>query len=251
MADLFNWLNGGSWLSIIIIVVVFVVICICILEFVVGFFQGREISFWPLRIGKKPNETRTPVAKQVLDAFRGVAKVPLVTRDQLDQLTGTVQQRLSKAKDEIKVSGNDNKFIAESGSSWIEDALRRGVRIKIVCVDPKSPATDMLPKIDPRFPTASTFVESMVSVEKVLRRLRKEFPRHFEFRYLPLLPRIGLFITDPVSPSGIIKVEFYVSKPYKHIDSRPHIIIPPDLADWRRYFLAQWDNYWQISQERE
>ncbi len=244
MTDFFNWLIGNSISSLIFIVIIGVLTLGLLAIYIAAFVQGREIALGPLNIGKKPDD------KKIINQD-GISQFPIILRDQVDPLIGSVQQRLKNARNEVRISGNDNKFVAESASTWVREALNRGVVVKILCTDPKSTVPAMLAKIDPRFTTAAAFEESMESVDKELRRIKQEFPRNFEFRYLPILPAMGFFITDPASPTGITKIEIYIAKPYKYLDSRPHIIIPNKATEWRDYFNAQWDNYWHISREPE
>lgn len=249
MSDFFSWLSGGSTSSIIFIIISCIFLLSVPLMYTTAFIQGRDVSFWPPKIGKKT--TQINIVDKQANKKEESSKVTIIVRDQIIQNLGTIQQNLEDARSEVCISGNDCKFVAESASPWIESALNRGISIKLICVDPKSNVPSMLTKIDPRFPTVSSFVNSMASVERVLKRLKKDYPRYFDFRYISILPAMGFFITDPSLNTGILKVEFYVSKPYKRLNSRPHIIIPPELVDWREYFLGQWNNYWQMSKAPE
>jgi hypothetical protein len=58
--------------------------------------------------------------KKTSDKQKTVPKVPIIVRDQVGQLVGTVQQCLKNAKNEVRISGNDCKFVVESSSPWIE-----------------------------------------------------------------------------------------------------------------------------------
>lgn len=249
MSDFFIWLSGGSISSTIFVIISCIFLLSVPLIYTTAFIQGREVSFWPPRIGARPNKTgfTDSQAKSKVNPVR----VPIIVRDQIVESLGTIQQNLENAKAEVFISGNDCKFVAESASPWVEHALRRGVSIKLLCVDPKSNVPHMLAKIDPRFPTAGSFVDSMASVEKVLQRLKRDYPRYFDFRYISILPAMGFFMTDPSLKTGIVKIEFYVSKPYGRLNSRPHIIIPPELTEWREYFHVQWNNYWELSRTPE
>lgn len=54
MPELFKWLSSGH-VSANIVIMVFVLLLISILLiYVISFFQGRDIYFWPPKIGKKP-----------------------------------------------------------------------------------------------------------------------------------------------------------------------------------------------------
>jgi hypothetical protein len=168
----------------------------------------------------------------------------LLDRDSIDRAFGTASKRLAAAEEEVRVSGNDCKFIVESRLADLRKALARGVRIKILCADPDVPSiATMLPVVDERFRTPREFTDSMISVARTLRTLQLESPDLFEYRYMRVLPAVGFFITDPLL-DGVLKVETYVPYPWKPIDTRPHMVVPPAAEQWRAYFLNTWDNYW-------
>ena len=54
MDDFFNWLSANPVATTILIVSFGVVITGTILIYVVAFIQGREILFWPPKIGQRP-----------------------------------------------------------------------------------------------------------------------------------------------------------------------------------------------------
>ena len=53
MNEFFLWLSSGSVVSILFICIVVAIIVFLLLIYSVAFFQGREISFVPLKIGEK------------------------------------------------------------------------------------------------------------------------------------------------------------------------------------------------------
>jgi TIR domain len=184
-------------------------------------------------------------ARRVRQLLTEAAQLRILSRTQVDAALGAVEERFASAREEVCISGNDCKFVAESLSPVVEKALERGLRVRFLCVDPESPAAEMLPMIDPRFPTADTFRESVRGVEAVLRRMGRSFPT-LELRYLPILPAIGFFLVDPKLPSGSAKIELYLAKPFQPIESRPHLIIGAAMHEWRLYFAQQWENYWAL-----
>jgi hypothetical protein len=170
----------------------------------------------------------------------------LLTRAEVDRSVGTVEERLAGAKTAVWISGIDNMFVARSLSAYVLRTLERGVEIRILSVDPESAAADMLPSIDPRFPSRDFFESEVRSVQTVLSMWRAQFS-NFQFRYIPFLPAAGYFITDPGTATETVKVELYTAKPWKPLDTRPHLVIGSTMATWRRYFVEQFENYWQLS----
>lgn len=191
------------------------------------------------------------VASALLTFIRTKAKyftgIRFLDRSQVDRELGTLQQRFEKVTSTVWISGNDCKYVAESASGLIDTLLRRGVRVKLLAVDPDSNAPDMLAKIDPRFETATQFRNSMIEVRRRLDNWKEQYPTQFEYRLLPILPALGFFITDASSRDGIVKIEIYTAKPWRPIDSRPHMVVSQRAKKWREYYVHQWENYWAMA----
>lgn len=207
---------------------------------------------WPLIAGRRyerfePDNLDNAV--RILQQTLAQRSEPLLlTRAELNKVLGAVEQRIAQAQQEIWISGNDNMLVAKSLSGFVLRALGRGVRVRLLSVDPESPAAEMLPLIDPRFPSSAFFRSEVKSVEEAARGWRAT--RHkIEFRFLPILPAAGYFITDPGLPSQIVKLELYVAQPWGPLDSRPHLVITEAMSDWRDYFVRQFENYWNISRD--
>lgn len=197
--------------------------------------------------GERVTQDFEGVALKVRAHLDAARQPLLLARDEVGDRIGSVLDRLAKATSCLMFSGTDCKYMVESYSGQLEDVLKRGVRVSVLCVDPQSPAAAMLPSIDPRFPSEADFRDSMESVLKVLRRLRSAYGALFSYRLLPILPAVGFFISDPGLATESIKVEIYTAKPWSTIPSRPHLILSEALWEWRAYFLAQWHNYWNLS----
>ena len=168
-------------------------------------------------------------------------------RGQVDSRLGTLEERLAKVKSSVWISGNDCKFVVEASSAALDGALARGVRLKLLLVDPDGDAPEMLAQVDPRFPTSQHFRDSMYEVLTRLEEWRERYPTLFEYRLLSVLPAMGFFIMDHESGGGTVKVEIYSAKPWRPISSRPHFVLSRLSGAWRSYFLAQWENYWGMA----
>lgn len=170
----------------------------------------------------------------------------IFTRAQIDQVIGTVEERFENALEEVWISGNDNAFVAKSLSPTVTRALRKGRKIRLMGVDPDSPAAAMLSLIDPRF-EGNTFKREIGPMTEIAREWHKSYPKSFEYRLLPILPALGFFITDPTLPSKTVKIEIYTAKPWEPFESRPHLVFNEYTPEWREYFIKQFENYWDLS----
>lgn len=183
-------------------------------------------------VGKKKKPDRVP-------------QISMVTLNQARDKVGSIEVRIDQAKDEIRFSGLDCKYVAESNSGRIENALKRNVKVKIICVDPEGPSAQLVPKIDPRIHDTDHFVKSVNSVIETLSKIKNKYPDNFEYRLVPVIPPLSMFIIDPNRKEGLIKFEVYPVPPYGPPDSRPHFILSKDNLIWRSYMLRQWDNLWE------
>jgi len=172
--------------------------------------------------------------------------LPIYTRKEFDRAVAPIEDRLENVEAEVWISGNDNQFIAVALSGFMLDLLRRGRTVRLMGVDPESPAAEMLARIDPRF-EGNTFKREVDHVTEAVADWYKAFPKQFEYKLLPILPALGFFITDPRRPSQTVKVEIYTAKPWDPLKSRPHLVIAETAPSWREYFIRQFENYWDLS----
>jgi hypothetical protein len=62
---------------------------------------------------------------------------------------------------------------------------------------------------------------------------------------MEIFPAVAFFMIDPEEEKGLIKVEIYTRSATGDVTSRPHFMVPLNLKRWRRYFLEQWQFYWE------
>lgn len=170
----------------------------------------------------------------------------LITRDEVDPIVGSLEQRINAAKTEIRISGSDCKSATESLSGHLARALDRGVKLKVMCLDPR--IADNVALVDDRFKTAESFVNSVASVESAMRDIGQNNPL-FEMRYSPILTSVGFFISDPGTPTGTFKIELHSIKPYKPVHTRPHMLLDETSGMWVEYFTEQWESYWNLARK--
>jgi hypothetical protein len=172
-----------------------------------------------------------------------------LTRNELVHIVGSVEDRLQVTQQQLCVSGIDCKLVVVSESPRLEALLRRGVVVKIMCLDPACPTAQFLPALD-RFPTVESFAVSLQEIEDISMHLHQEYGDSFQLRYLPFFPALNFFISDPSDPRGLVKAEIYTMKPWEPLGSRPHIVLESGQShEWRHYVLNQWDYYWSVDRD--
>ncbi len=180
-----------------------------------------------------------------------VTGIRYFSRNDIAHEIGSIQERFINIKKTLYLSGSDCKYVAESCSCQIDSLLKRGVRVKILVVDPNSNVPEMMSKIDPMFESADVFKSSIIEALNRFKEWKKRYPDKFEYRLLPILPALGFFISDPSSKDGIVKIEIYTAKHWRPIDSRPHVVFSHRAKKWREYYIQQWDNYWALSEAKQ
>jgi hypothetical protein len=215
---------------------------------------GKLCAFWndtkDIRaaiLQKLPEWTRRQDLKGWVRGDEIAGPEVLLDFEQVTVSVGTIDEWYRRTKEEVWICGNDCKTAMEAKSRTVKAMLDRNIRVRVLCVNPDSPAANMLPMIDPRFPTVELLRSSLQSVRHVMEHFKAQYPSLFEYRYLPILPAFGLFITEPQRPNGLMKVELYASQPWDPVGSRPNIIIPAKETRWRSFFLQQWANYWRLA----
>lgn len=184
--------------------------------------------------------------------------VLLTTRALTDQAIGGLEARLAAVQRGVSVliSGTDCAFIRTSATPVVEAALRRGVDIRVLCVDPQLPDAVLaqIPDVDPRFSDIEKFRAEVWETARVLRTMNtRGFEGVVTMRYFASVPPLHFFVVDPERLSGPFKVESYapshdaVSHSRDEIlraRGRPHWIVPASAEDWRKHLLVVWDFYW-------
>jgi hypothetical protein len=174
----------------------------------------------------------------------------LVDRGQVHRVVGTLSRRLQNVAGELRISGFDCRHVIVDKRIELQDALERNVRVKIMCLDPQSEAaTGLLEKVPSHYPNSASLRESIRSTQAILAGWRERFRDRLEIRYLPVIPAVGMFIADPNTSSGVLKVELYTHEHRQAIISRPHLVIASGTVEWRDYFLHQWELYWNASRD--
>lgn len=180
----------------------------------------------------------------------GFSDLRFLDRSELEIHRGGVENQIESASTSLRISGNDCAAILGSKRAYLQEALDRGVRVDIMCIDASAAGLPtMLAAIDPIFKTEGDVLTSMKRADELLRDLRSAYPATFQYGYLPVLPAVGMFIADMDEGSESIKVELYSPKPWQPVNSRLHLILPDSELRLRAYFRSVWANYWNLARK--
>jgi hypothetical protein len=178
-----NWLASGSTPAIIIVVVVSIVCITAVLIYVLAFFQGRTISFYPPQIGERPS----PAQKEKKAVKTGQNHSDIEEACEQLGIRGIFSQRdIYQVKyplqETVKSAFPDSTFrivartmyLLVNRSEDIKQALIRGAKVELCCYDPDA---------DPSILEQLAFYTRMDTIAALL-----VFRRHFVMWLQETLP---------------------------------------------------------------
>jgi hypothetical protein len=242
MADFFSWLTGGSLSAIIFIVLASCFLASVFLIYTIAFLQGREVSFWPPKIGKRPDKIKLSPAASPASEVPSCKAVIFENYRQIDW---------AQVLDEAKTLDIAVVFWASWVKAHWEKILKfykRGGRVRLILTDPNLSAIDLAWKKFPRY-TRGEFIQRV-----------EETVKNFQLALQESQPNSGSFETyffNTVLNYAVIRVDdkkLFLSF-YEHTN-KVRICAPSFLLDleaspglkeyWNGEFEALLENSRQI-----
>lgn len=242
MAEFFQWLSNGSTPATIFIGILVVLIAVIVLIFLTAFIQGREISFYPPKIGEKPaakknatpktDGSKNPVIKGSVDSIF-ITEPPTFDDDAL------------KANN-IFILGMNLRRTLTNYYGMLEAKVNDGGNLKFLLVDPKSDAIPMIAARNYVYRDAEKLGEIVESTLDTLKQLQSTSKTRgtIEVRILRHVPAYGLLLLDAESQKGRIRVDIY---PYRvSPDTYPSFWVERKLdKKWYEFFKNQFYVMWE------
>ncbi len=246
MLDFFNWLSGGSVSSIVFIVTICLLIFGIALAYAVAFFQGREISFWPPKIGAKPawKNTSKPKKWYRSNAFKSISEVFQTEPTSLDE-------EISDFTELYVVAMNMRRTLTNYYGIF-EHKLKDGANLRFLLVDPTSDAVPIIAERNYVYRDVEKLQEAIQSTLDNLSYLAKTKPvkGSLEFKVLRFVPSFGMTLVNPERPDGKIRVDLY---PYRvPPDTYPSFWVTRESDEhWYQFFLEQFYLLWESGKHLE
>lgn len=245
MADFFVWLSSGFVSSTIFIIIVSIVGVSLPLIYLVAFFQGREISFYPPKIGERPNKTNKRSDGESQTKTQVNADDFFHTRE--SALTQPFTSMLEECE-ELWVVGKDCHGLLTTHFDQIQKAAlnRKKIRFLIVDHSNKSLLNTMSASSITR-PESKQRTDTAKESLKELRRLIAAAPEgDVKVRLANFLPTCTCTIFDGSKARGRMTVENYGYK----ISSGQRLRIymtkeksPKTFA----FYIQQFEEMWEAS----
>ncbi len=192
MTGFFNWLSANPPATNAFILTFSILIISIPLIYLVAFFQGRAIYFWPPKIGERPSRS------DVEEEGDGVVTDPNA-QGPIGTELGDYSRAVDKTKELIDLSRGRHslKLLAITGRStmqfYLDDLIKQykgHLDIELQVVDPTSPHVGVMP--------AHWGVEATSTVQEIIRLCNaRPYPVTLEvwkYKYLPCI--VGEMINE-------------------------------------------------------
>lgn len=235
MTDFLQWLNNNP----IVLILLAVIVAAVVLMYLVAFLQGREVSFWPPKIGSKTNTSDVDFGKQ-----NKMLSQSGILRDRSQLMS--VEQMAQDAV-EISAMGITLVSLVSTRVDFFAEKLRNGCNLRFLILDPKSKAMEVW-KLSESISTP----EDTVTVLKYLDALSRieNAKGKCEVRLANIYLPFGLVFTKKKKIGGAMNVEFLARN--TSIANRPHFhLLEQENEKWFDFFHDQFEALWQKSSPRK
>ena len=128
---------------------------------------------------------------------------------------------------------------------FFEAKMKAGCKLKILLLDPKSPALEVWRKTT-KLPNPAGDISQTLNALEILVQLEKRYKGKCEIRLSNVFLPCGLTIFDPNKETGSMTVETWAYK--KLIGERPHFILTRAKDEkWFEFYKSQFDELWTDS----
>jgi hypothetical protein len=164
-----------------------------------------------------------------------------------------LEKRLEHAR-EIWISGKALSAITTSQYGFLEDKLRDGCSIRVLAIDPDSPAARVASKSSPTMPDPDMYaaqIRASLSLLDQLKNVRADSTGPgrrkrgtIERRTLDFVPSVSLLAVNPGRADGQLSVELY---PYQGaVAGRPAFMLTAERdRRWYDYFVQRFKAMWK------
>ncbi len=218
------------------------IIALVMLIYLVAFIQGREISFWPPRIGSKN------VSDEGNKKRKGLLKSRSLVDDFfLEEFPSSFRDDISAAQ-EVWIVGVTLRGTIRDFGGIIENKLRKGDKFRVLIVDPDSLALDIV--------TARYYGPISTDVERVRLRIKDSLkslcglkqiaPDNIEIRTINNPLTFGGFCINPETESGVLYLEHF---PFRTApDSIPRFVLQASDKHWYEFFKKEVLMLWSAAE---
>jgi hypothetical protein len=211
-------------------------IIVTLLLYVVAFFQGREISFYPPKIGPKVDKDSKKRDASNINNPNSIFK----TRVQLPDFA-----KLLDKHSEIWITGKDLYGLTDRHKSKFLAAMHEKKHYRFLIVNPNE--THLMQTLTASSTTHPTIKKRMGVARLAIQGLKdiyRENPSNVEIRLANFLPTCSYVILDGKQSSGEMLIEFYGYKISASERLNIHLKRVEDEATFE-FHLKQFEEMWR------
>jgi hypothetical protein len=204
MNEFFNWLSNNPVATLTLIVSFGTLVTSSILIFIVAFFQGREISFWPPKIGPKLNSTGKPKGQ----SGQNILKTGIFTADPEHYAQLNLVGWLNSLRT-LDISAYNLTNLLKDLRQPIADAVARGAYVRILIIDHTSLAHQLMLKHSRRphllMPDAIKGMENIQDIQSLLKN-KPRINGKFEVKLTSWISSCSMILIDSHEENGVARI---------------------------------------------
>jgi len=237
MNEFLIWLSNNPIAIYSIIAILGLLILIIVILYLIAFIQGRDISFWPPKIGTK---SETMVSIKLKSGNQSVVTL-------LDEYPQDIINSIGKAS-EVWMMGVTLSRTIDENYPLLQLKLSKGERIRVLLRDPNGQTLQIVSNYSyTPIQVEQVQQKTMLSLDRLC-HLRKLFPNQIEIRVLDNPFVLGGFALEP-NGEGTIFVEYYPFKmPQRNL---PILVINSSNKFWYKFYREQFSVAWLSASEYE
>jgi hypothetical protein len=244
MTTFFDWLSNNPIATTVFIVAFGSAVTCATLIYMIAFLQGREISFWPPKVGEKPSATKNPKTPSRLPVSICEKNSPTVDIVFMPE-PSSYGEYLTEFE-ELYVLAINSRRLVTNHFGLLQRRLAQGATIRFLLVDPDGDAIPVIARKNFVYREPEQLKEAIRSTLENLARLRADQGRKgtIETRVFSYAPAFSIIAINPRAPTGKILVSLY---PYSvPPESFPSFWIEQTKGgEWYEFFLKQFHVTWE------
>lgn len=242
MDAFFQWLSSNTLATTILIVAFGVVVVI----YAIAFAQGREISFWPPKIGIKDSKPKKGQKSRKTGRYLKFEWAKGIDRD-------LIPSRLANASTIDWMAVSMTKTL-EIYDEEIAACLKNGGQIRILLINPDSKVPNTLARLGNKYKNVQTITSEIKNdINRTLSnvaKLHKMIPNcKLEVRYIIGQPPYRLMIINRALDIGYIRLRWVVTADAYDV---PTVTLSKnedtELVDFFDFIVSQFEEYWEMAQ---
>ena len=215
-----------------------------ILTYLIAFFQGREVAYWPPKIGKKPDkQSRTNV--DVKNNLHTAAEGFFTT---WESVSSSFKERLNKAETFQLLAVMTSTLLTEN-ESRLQQLMNRDGKIQCILVNPKGHAVKMAAErsygAESELDTMHNLIESGLKSTSAIGKNKE----NFQVKLIDHLPSAIVTILDPEKSDGVAYVTLYGFGQFYL--NRPTFILHKEKdKQWFNFYAETFENMWKSGESQ-